>query len=492
MKVMKDFSPGKPAGWLVLAVLAISMLSGCTWMVGDDTDGGTKTAEADKPIQRYTGEMSQAVSLAYTTSRNLALTFNGMADAQTMDELLDQLDALGIKATFFLPGMRVAEEPDIARQILSRGHEIENNTLNAVDMSRMDYEQIYKEIHLADDVIRKQTGVTPKFVRTQTGAISEDIRLAAAQSGQQAVISYSLFLHNWKAETPQQKKNYIRKYINRGGIVAIDLAENRTLNESVDLIAAEASAAGYHFVTLDKLVATGGVRKPADTVQGYQAAKYNADYAKADYKLVYSHKTAKKEIALTFDDWGTDETITKLLDILDQYHVKGTFFLRADGVEKNPNLARAIAQAGHDVGNHTYSHPVLTKISVKQLQDEVVKAHRIITDAIQQQPAMLFRPPTGDIDDRTARIIAAAGYRNIVDFDIDPNDWNRERTASQIVNSVIQQSHSGGIILLHSLDDTHTAEALPGIIQNLRKQGYTFVKLSDWISDNGNSSGNER
>lgn len=326
MKVMKDFSPRKPAGWLVLAVLAISMLSGCTWMERDDTDGGTKTAEADKQVQRYTGEMSQAVSLAYTTSRNLALTFNGMADVQTMDKLLDQLDALGIKATFFLPGMRVAEEPDIARQILSRGHEIENNTLNAVDMSRMDYGQIYKEIHLANDVIRKQTGVTPKFVRTQTGAISDDIRLAAAQSGQQAVISYSLFLHNWKAETPQQKKNYIRKYINRGGIVAIDLAENRTLNESVNLIAAEASAAGYHFVTLDKLVATGGVRKPADTVQGYQAAKYNADYAKADYNLVYSHKTAKKEIALTFDDWGTDETITKLLDILDQYHVKGTFF----------------------------------------------------------------------------------------------------------------------------------------------------------------------
>jgi len=124
MKVMKDFSPRKPAGWLVLAVLAISMLSGCSWMGGDNTDGGTKTAEADKPVQRYTGEMSQAVSLAYTTSRNLALTFNGMADAQTMDKLLDQLDALGIKATFFLPGMRVAEEPDIARQILSRGHEI--------------------------------------------------------------------------------------------------------------------------------------------------------------------------------------------------------------------------------------------------------------------------------------------------------------------------------------------------------------------------------
>ncbi|WP_258168397.1 polysaccharide deacetylase family protein [Paenibacillus sp. AR247] len=206
MKVMKDFSPRKPAGWLVLAVLAINMLSGCSWMGGDDTDGGTKAAEADKPVQCYTGEMSQAVSLAYTTSRNLALTFNGMADAQTMDKLLDQLDALGIKATFFLPGMRVAEEPDIARQILSRGHEIENNTLNAVDMSRMDYGQIYKEIHLADDVIRKQTGVTPKFVRTQTGAISEDIRLAAAQSGQQAVISYSLFLHNWKAETPQQKR----------------------------------------------------------------------------------------------------------------------------------------------------------------------------------------------------------------------------------------------------------------------------------------------
>ncbi|WP_246073114.1 polysaccharide deacetylase family protein [Paenibacillus dokdonensis] len=450
--------------------------------------GGTKEADrsdqpkTQQPVSKYTGVKSKAISYVYTTQRELALTFNGMADRASMTTLLDELDRYQIKATFFLPGMRVAEEPDIAKDILSRGHEIENNTLNGVDLSKLTYDQMYKEIHLANQVIQKETGVIPRYVRTKTGEYNDDIRLAAAHNGQSAVISYSLFLHNWNKETELQKKNYIRKYINRGGIITLDTVENKQLAESISLIAAAAKDVGYAFVPLSKLVQEGGERKPLEAIEGHDAAKVNADYKSAAYNLVYRKETSRKEVALTFDDWGTDVTVTKILDILDQYHIKASFFLRADGVERNPNLARAIAEAGHDVGNHTYSHPVLSSLTPAQLQNEVVKAHQIITEAIQEKPAMIFRPPTGEINADEARIISAAGYHMIADFNVDPNDWNRSRTADQIVKTITEEMKSGSIILLHMLDDLHTIEAMPEAIEKLKGKGYTFVRVSDLLN----------
>nr|WP_244864695.1 polysaccharide deacetylase family protein [Paenibacillus sp. J23TS9] len=449
---------------------------------GTKEAGGSDQPKTQQPVSKYTGAKSKAISYVYTTKRELALTFNGMADRASMTMLLDELDRYQIKATFFLPGMRVAEEPDIAKDILSRGHEIENNTLNGVDLSKLTYDQIYKEIHLANQVIRRETGVIPRYVRTKTGVYNDDIRLAAAHNGQSAVISYSLFLHNWNKETELQKRNYIRKYINRGGIITLDTVENKQLPEDISLIAAAAKDVGYAFVPLSELVQEGGERKPLEAIEGHDAAKVNADYKSAAYNLVYRKETSRKEVALTFDDWGTDVTVTKILDILDQYHIKASFFLRADGVERNPNLARAIAEAGHDVGNHTYSHPVLNTLTPTQLQNEVVKAHQIITEAIQEKPAMIFRPPTGEINADEARIISAAGYHMIADFNVDPNDWNRSRTADQIVKTITEETKSGSIILLHMLDDLHTIEALPEAIEKLKSKGYTFVRVSDLLN----------
>ncbi|MNE08470.1 Peptidoglycan-N-acetylglucosamine deacetylase [compost metagenome] len=248
------------------------------------------------------------------------------------------------------------------------------------------------------------------------------------------------------------------------------------------MIAEAAKDVGYSFVPLSQLVSEGGERKPLEEIEGFDAAKVNSDYKSQDYDLVYREETRRKVVALTFDDWGTDYTITRILDILDKYGIKASFFLRADGVEKNPNLARAIAEAGHDVGNHTYSHPELNNLSALQIQNDIVKAHKVITEAIQEKPAMIFRPPTGAITDEQARIISAAGYQWIVDFDTDPNDWNRNNTADQIVEAIMEQTKSGSIILLHMLDDLHTIEALPRAIEKLKAEGYSFVKASDLLN----------
>ncbi|SFI78956.1 Peptidoglycan/xylan/chitin deacetylase, PgdA/CDA1 family [Paenibacillus sp. UNC496MF] len=466
---------------LIPVLLAAALLSGCSLFGrgGEATPGAPKAAGAPA-VARYDGPESKTVSLVYTTKRELSLTFDGMADKDAMERLLDELDAYGIKATFFLPGMRVAEEPDIAKDILARGHEIENNTLSRPDAAKLTYAETYREIKLGGDVIARKTGAAPRYVRTMSGAITDDVRLAAAQSGLRAVVGSSLFLHNWKDETPEQKRNYIRKYINRGGILELDTEENRTMDEDVKLIAEGAKRAGYGFVTLDRLVRDGGERKPLEDIPGWDAAKMNSDYADADYNVMYDKAgDAKKEVVLSFDDWGTDETVTPILDTLANYGVKASFFLRADGVERNPNLARAIAEGGHDVGNHTYSHPVITSVTPAQLQEEIVKAHRIITEAIQARPAMIFRPPTGEFDAETLKAVGATGYRDVAIFDVTPDDFVKTRTAAQIARAVKAQTKSGSVVLLHMLDDIQTVHALPAIIGELRAEGFAFVRMSE-------------
>lgn len=472
-----------PAKLFVLVsvlLAATALLAGCGLFGGGDDPSGSEQGTTAPPIVRYEGEMSKAVPYVFTTNRELALTFNGMSDEQTMKRILDELDTYKMKATFFLPGMRVAEEPDIAREIVSRGHAIENNTLNRLDMLKLGYEQLYKEIHLSNEVIQKETGVTPRYIRTRSGDYNDDVRLAAAHSGMDSVVSYSLNLSGWNSENEEEVYTYIQRHVTRGGIIALD-AEGPQVLKTIPLIAEAAADVKYKLVMLSELMEHGTERKPLEEIPGYDAAQFNEDYEGTPYKVIDSGDTNTKEIALTFDDWGSDFTVTKILDVLDSYNIKASFFLRANGVENNPNLARAIAEAGHDVGNHTYTHPVITTLTPQQLQEEVVKAHQVITEAIQRKPAMLLRPPTGAFDEKTAQIVAATGYKTIAMYNVTTLDWDVSHDAEFIEKIIMDETKSGSVILLHMLDGLHTLEALPVVIEKLQSKGYTFVPMSELL-----------
>ncbi|MNZ38559.1 Peptidoglycan-N-acetylglucosamine deacetylase [compost metagenome] len=400
-----------------------------------------------------------------------------------MISLLDELDKYGIKATFFLPGMRVAEEPDIANEIVDRGHEIENNTLNQLDMSKMDYEQIYKELKYTNDVIQKETGVSPKYVRSKSGDFSDDLLLVTAQLGMKAVVSYNINPKDRDMKSAKKIGEYVEKYISRGAIISLNTDINPEVIASIRYIANAAKEIGYQLIPLDQLVDNGGVRKPLEQIPGYDAAKMNPDYENQKYELIYKVNTKNRHITLTFDDFGSDKTVTKILDILAEHDVKATFFLRAKGVESNPNLARAMVAEGHEVANHSYTHPVVTSLTPEELQKDLVKAHQVITEAIQEQPVMLFRPPTGVVDDERAKAIAAVGYPEIAMYDVTTLDWDASNSADDIVNKIMESTGKGSVILLHMLDDIHTIEALPRVLEGLKSKGYTFVKMSELIKE---------
>jgi peptidoglycan/xylan/chitin deacetylase (PgdA/CDA1 family) len=214
------------------------LISGCG-ILGKESNSdekNEKTPDSKQEIVRYDGEKCKVISSVYTARKELALTFNGMADKNTMERLLDELDARQIKATFFLPGMRVAEEPYIAKEILARGHEIENNTLNRLDLTKLTYEQIYKEIKLSNDVIRRETGVMPRYVRTKSGDYNEDVLLVAAQLGMEAVVSYSINPKDWDMKDAKTIGEYVERFMTRGGIIALNTDINPEIIASIGYI----------------------------------------------------------------------------------------------------------------------------------------------------------------------------------------------------------------------------------------------------------------
>jgi peptidoglycan-N-acetylglucosamine deacetylase len=192
--------------------------------------------------------------------------------------------------------------------------------------------------------------------------------------------------------------------------------------------------------------------------------------------IVRHGPTNKKLIALTFDDNYQLPTAYATLAVLEKYHVPATFFVIGHYVDTGPDLAKAIAAAGFEVGDHTRSHANCPKLSKRALRIEIGNGtdhYHTLTGA---PTVALFRPPQGLVDRKTQEVAAEKGFRYVVTWDIDTEDW-QGRTATQITDTVMGDAHNGAIVLMH-VAAKHTAEALPGIITRLRAKGYELVTLT--------------
>lgn len=479
----------KAALGVAAACIGLTALLWMGWlMLGPkSTDGAEQpdripTYESEPQAVRLTEAMSTAIDEVFTSQKQMAMTFNGLADRETMARLLVELAEYDIRATFFLPGMRVAEEPDLAAMIVEAGHEIGNNTLDHADMSEWSAAQIVEDLQLSNEIVERETGVRPRYVRTRSGDYSDELRRAAEALGLDAVVGYSINPRDRDMQSAAEIGAYVDRYMRRGAVLLLNTHLNPEVVGSIAPIAEAAKRKGYAIVPLGELVDGGALRKPLEEIPGYDAARMNPDYADSAYTYIESLPNGEKKIALTFDDWGSEGTINTILEILDAYEVKCTFFLVGEGVERNPNLARAILDAGHEIANHSYSHKVVTTLTPEELQEEVVKGHQAITNAIQEQPLMFFRPPTGEIDEISSRIIAATGYEMIVNYDVTALDWDEDHSAEDITNTIMERTVDGSIILLHILDNIHTPEALPHVLEGLLDKGYSFVKVTELLS----------
>jgi peptidoglycan-N-acetylglucosamine deacetylase len=192
-----------------------------------------------------------------------------------------------------------------------------------------------------------------------------------------------------------------------------------------------------------------------------------------------------KEIVLTFDDGPDPKYTESILEILKQYQVKASFFVIGNKAINNQDIVERIYQDGHEIGNHTFSHPKTNEMSDEQLKLELNSTQRII-QGITGRTTSLYRSPFGDEEAKYMQShfqklqdVTQMGYIT-VNYDIDSKDW-KLRDSEAIVKNVLNQASSGDIILLHDGggDRQATVEALPEIIEQLQNKGYKFVTVSD-------------
>lgn len=192
---------------------------------------------------------------------------------------------------------------------------------------------------------------------------------------------------------------------------------------------------------------------------------------------IYYVDTTEKKVAFTFDaSWGAERT-GQILDIMRENEVKATFFLTGTWAEKYPEWVKEIVAEGHEVGNHTYSHPHMSQLSYQQIEKELKKAGDIIYSLSGKHTA-LFRPPFGEYNDTVISAADSLGYKTI-QWSIDSLDW-KNLSKEAIVEKVTEEAHRGAIILFHN-NGQNTPEALPEIIEFYHRNGYKIVPVSSLI-----------
>lgn len=196
---------------------------------------------------------------------------------------------------------------------------------------------------------------------------------------------------------------------------------------------------------------------------------------------IYSVKTDKKQVALTFDiSWGEERT-EPILEVLKKKGLKkATFFLSSPWVETHPDIVKKIVDMGYEIGSHGHRHDNYSGYSEEQIRTQISKAHEIIKKATGKEPK-LIRFPNGDFDKRVLKIADQMGYTTI-QWDTDSLDWMNPGK-DKIVKRVVEKAHPGDIILMHASDSCRqTHEALPKIIDALKSKGYEFVTVSELIA----------
>lgn len=189
---------------------------------------------------------------------------------------------------------------------------------------------------------------------------------------------------------------------------------------------------------------------------------------------IYCVERSDPVVSISFDaSWGADKTLS-ILDILDRYNVKTTFFLVGGWVDKYPDMVEEIFRRGHEIGNHSATHAHMNQLSEDGIRSEL----RIMSDKVEKLTGVrptLFRPPYGEYNNRVIQVARAEGYE-AVQWSIDSLDW-KDRGTQDIIKQCTYRVDNGDIVLFHN-DSTDIVHALPTVIEHYQSLGFTIIPVS--------------
>ncbi|HEX3558166.1 MAG TPA: polysaccharide deacetylase family protein [Pyrinomonadaceae bacterium] len=220
------------------------------------------------------------------------------------------------------------------------------------------------------------------------------------------------------------------------------------------------------------------------------AVVHHATYAVRSQWLGHTHWRGRADtcaVALTFDD-GPSEDTERVLDVLELYNLRAAFFMVGRQVERFPRTARRVAAGGHEIGNHSYTHPIYLYRSARETQRQLERTQEVIADVTGLRPR-LARPPCGVRTPAYFRAARSLGLQT-VQWTLAGFDW-KERSAQRIARDVLRRAEAGSIILLHDGDSENcrgrgaTVAALPLIIEGLKEKGLRVAPLSRLLEGAG-------
>ena len=228
-------------------------------------------------------------------------------------------------------------------------------------------------------------------------------------------------------------------------------------------------------IVIGVVACTGGEKEPSDTVMNYEV---EALASATKERPIYSVGTQDKLVALSFDAGFEDDKTKTVLEILESEGIRSTFFLCGFWIDKHPEHVASILEKGHELGNHSETHPHMTKISADKMLEEA----RLVDDKLFEltdKRYTLFRAPYGEYSNEVIKTMRDAGYITI-QWSIDALDWKPERSADTIVKECMQKLAPGAIILCHN-NGYKIEEYLPRLIQEIKAQGYSFAPISELL-----------
>lgn len=194
---------------------------------------------------------------------------------------------------------------------------------------------------------------------------------------------------------------------------------------------------------------------------------------------IYCVDRSEKVVSISFDaSWGADKTIP-ILDILDQYNVKTTFFLVGGWVDKYPDMLKEIVARGHEIGNHSDTHAHMNQLNEQSIRKELQDMSAKVEALTGIRPS-LFRPPYGEYNDKVISVARAEGYE-AVQWSIDSLDW-KDRGTQDIIKQCTHRVDNGDIVLFHN-DSKDIVNALPTVIQHYQSLGYSIIPVSEILLD---------
>jgi peptidoglycan-N-acetylglucosamine deacetylase len=215
---------------------------------------------------------------------------------------------------------------------------------------------------------------------------------------------------------------------------------------------------------------------------------YGASAAKSQLfgRTFFAGDPARKRIALTYDDGPNDVHTERLLEVLARHGARATFFMIGKYVQARPQIARRVAEAGHEIGNHTTTHPNLIFLGADGLRRELEDCERALSDAVGPH-ARLFRPPFGARRPATLRIARAMGLSPVM-WSVKCWDW--KEPAERIEAHAVRQMHAGAVVLLHDgghlalgTDRSATVAATERILRRYKEDGWEFVSVGEMMKD---------